>query len=98
MIDDLDRRDPGPDLASYPPMDRWDDWVEYDAKAWAHGERTAKHYSLIPTTCFNCEAYCGLVAYVDKETATSPAWRQPLPPGQPGAELRQRPGHRQPGL
>ena len=67
MIDDLDRRDPGPDLASYPPMDRWDDWVEYDAKAWAHGERTAKHYSLIPTTCFNCEACCGLVAYVDKD-------------------------------
>ena len=24
--------------------------------------------TLVPTTCFNCEAACGLVAYVDKET------------------------------
>ena len=27
-----------------------------------------RHYSLIPTICFNCEAACGLLAYVDQET------------------------------
>ncbi|HUJ64760.1 MAG TPA: molybdopterin-dependent oxidoreductase, partial [Acidimicrobiales bacterium] len=27
-----------------------------------------RHYMLVPTTCFNCESACGLLAYVDKET------------------------------
>ncbi len=53
-------------LASFPPVDRWDDWEEYDAAAWPRKER--KRYSLVPTTCFNCEAACGLMAYVDKDT------------------------------
>ena len=57
---------PGSQLTNYAPVDRWDDWVELDAKAWAHGERTLRNYRLIPTTCFNCEACCGLLAYVDK--------------------------------
>jgi anaerobic selenocysteine-containing dehydrogenase len=59
-------RVPGSDLARYPPSDRWDDWVELDPKAWPRPE--PRRYSLIPTTCFNCEASCGLVAYVDKQT------------------------------
>ena len=54
------------DLATFPPMERWDDWVEYDAKAWPR--KVDKHYRLVPTTCFNCEAACGLVAWIDKET------------------------------
>jgi len=53
-------------LESFPPMEKWDDWVEYDAAAWPR--KVEKHYMLVPTTCFNCEAACGLVAYVDKET------------------------------
>ena len=53
-------------LESFPPMDQWDDWMEYDASAWP--KKVEKRYMLIPTTCFNCEAACGLVAYVDKET------------------------------
>jgi anaerobic selenocysteine-containing dehydrogenase len=53
-------------LESFPPPDRWDDWTEYDAAAWPR--KVEKHYVLVPTTCFNCEAACGLVAYVDKET------------------------------
>jgi anaerobic selenocysteine-containing dehydrogenase len=53
-------------LASFPPPDRWDDWVEYDAQAWPR--RLERRYMLVPTTCFNCEAACGLVAYVDRET------------------------------
>lgn len=51
-------------LESFPPPDQWDDWQELDAKAWPR--RVTKNYSLVPTICFNCEAACGLVAYVDK--------------------------------
>jgi anaerobic selenocysteine-containing dehydrogenase len=60
---------PGPsriDLAAFPPKERWDDWVELDPKAWP--ERKERHYTLVPTTCFNCESACGLLAYIDKET------------------------------
>jgi anaerobic selenocysteine-containing dehydrogenase len=64
----LDRLLPGSGLASYPPVERWDDWAEYDAQAWKQGERKVRRYSIIPTTCFNCEACCGLLAYVDKHT------------------------------
>jgi anaerobic selenocysteine-containing dehydrogenase len=60
---------PGPSgigLAAFPPKERWDDWVELDARAWP--ERRERRSMLVPTTCFNCESACGLLAYVDKET------------------------------
>ena len=53
-------------LAMYPPKERWDDWVELDSKAWP--ERRERRFMLVPTTCFNCESACGLLAYVDRET------------------------------
>ncbi len=53
-------------LTKFPPPEKWDDWVEYEAKAWPRVEK--KHYSIVPTTCFNCESACGLTAYIDKET------------------------------
>jgi len=56
--------EPG-DLTKFPPPEQWDDWVEYEAKAWPRKEK--KHYAIVPTTCFNCESACGLTAYVDKE-------------------------------
>ena len=52
-------------LAAFPPKERWDDWVEVDARAAGRPER---RYLLVPTTCFNCESACGLLAYVDHET------------------------------
>jgi anaerobic selenocysteine-containing dehydrogenase len=55
-----------PELRSYPPVDRWHDWEEYDPAAWPR--RVTRRYSLIPTICFNCEAACGLLAYVDRDT------------------------------
>lgn len=55
-------------LTNYPPPERWADWEELDAAAWKLGERESRHYSLVPTTCFNCEACCGLLAYVDKDS------------------------------
>jgi anaerobic selenocysteine-containing dehydrogenase len=60
---------PGPSrtqLGAYPPKERWDDWVELDSRAWPR--RVERHYLLVPTTCFNCESACGLLAYVDRET------------------------------
>jgi anaerobic selenocysteine-containing dehydrogenase len=60
---------PGPSrihLASFPPKERWDDWVELDSKSWP--KRVEKHFMLVPTTCFNCESACGLLAYVDRDT------------------------------
>ncbi|MCC6223950.1 MAG: molybdopterin-dependent oxidoreductase, partial [Thermoleophilia bacterium] len=64
-------RYPGPSgtqLDAYPPKERWDDWVELDSKAWP--ERVERRSLLVPTTCFNCESACGLLAYVDPETLT----------------------------
>ncbi|MDA2946301.1 MAG: molybdopterin-dependent oxidoreductase, partial [Actinomycetota bacterium] len=53
-------------LTNHPPHERWHDWTELDAKAWP--ERVERSYTLVPTTCFNCEAACGLVAFIDKTT------------------------------
>src|SRR5439155_23991920 len=49
------------DLTSCPPPEKWRDWMEYDAKAWPR--KVERHYEIIPTICFNCEAACGLLAY-----------------------------------
>ena len=51
-------REPGP-LSSYPPPEQWDDWEEYEATEWA--QKKKKRYSIIPTSCFNCESGCGLL-------------------------------------
>ncbi|HEY0994346.1 MAG TPA: molybdopterin-dependent oxidoreductase, partial [Kofleriaceae bacterium] len=52
-------------LAAFPPRERWGDWVEIDART---PDRRERHYRLVPTTCFNCESACGLLAYVDRDT------------------------------
>ena len=52
-------------LAAFPPRERWQDWVEIDART---ADKRERHYTLVPTTCFNCESACGLLAYVDRET------------------------------
>ena len=54
------------DFSKYPPPEQWHDWTEYDAGAWPRREK--KNYSIVPTTCFNCESACGMLAYVDKES------------------------------
>jgi anaerobic selenocysteine-containing dehydrogenase len=60
---------PGPSrihLAAFPPKERWDHWTELDSKSWP--KRVERTYTLVPTTCFNCESACGLLAYIDQET------------------------------
>ena len=54
------------DLTNYPPLEQWHDWTEYDAKAWP--DKVEKKYTLVPTSCFNCEAGCGLLCYFNQET------------------------------
>lgn len=70
-------------LSSAPPREKWDDWVEYDAKSWPR--KVERHFSLIPTVCFNCEAACGLLAYIDKESGEIRKLEgNPLHPGSRG--------------
>ncbi len=70
-------------LSPYPPVESWDRWEEYDAKAWPR--RVKKSYTLVPTICFNCEAACGLLAYVDEGEGTIRRFEgNPLHPGSRG--------------
>jgi anaerobic selenocysteine-containing dehydrogenase len=62
----VERLRPGSELVSFPPPERWDDWREWDPRAWPR--RVEKRYLLVPTTCFNCEAACGLLAWIDKDS------------------------------
>lgn len=61
----IERLSEGTSLQAYPPQEKWDDWREYDTRAWPR--RVERRYMLVPTICFNCEAACGLLAYVDKD-------------------------------
>jgi anaerobic selenocysteine-containing dehydrogenase len=68
MSDSLPVSHPAGHLVNFPPAERWDDWTEFDPTAWP--QKVTKNYMLIPTVCFNCEAACGLLAYVDKQDLT----------------------------
>jgi anaerobic selenocysteine-containing dehydrogenase len=57
---------PAAGLAAFPPVARWADWEEYDPRAWPR--RVRRRFALVPTICFNCEAACGLLAYIDPAT------------------------------
>jgi anaerobic selenocysteine-containing dehydrogenase len=54
------------ELYKYPDPNEWDDFMELDPRAWP--EKKERHYSIVPTTCFNCESACGLLAYIDKDS------------------------------
>ena len=53
-------------LSSYPPEETWDHVESLDAAAWPTKVRRA--HRLVPTTCFNCEANCGLLAWATRFT------------------------------
>jgi anaerobic selenocysteine-containing dehydrogenase len=53
-------------LVSFPPPEQWQRWTEYESTAWPN--KVERTYSLVPTICFNCEAACGLLAYIDHDT------------------------------
>ena len=52
-------------LRSFPPPETWDHHVARDARA--HPRKVTREFMLIPTTCFNCESACGLLAHVAKD-------------------------------
>jgi Anaerobic dehydrogenases, typically selenocysteine-containing len=54
------------DLTNYPPPEKWDNWQEYEAVSGSR--REVKNYMIVPTICFNCEAGCGLLSYIEKDT------------------------------
>lgn len=60
-------------FASYPPFEKWNGWRELDGDDWKRGgilrhDVKVHDFALVPTICSNCEAACGLTAWVDKET------------------------------
>ncbi|MBI4819422.1 MAG: molybdopterin-dependent oxidoreductase [Deltaproteobacteria bacterium] len=60
-------------FASYPPTEKWDSWRELSGDDHKRGgalrtDVKSHEYMLVPTICNNCEAACGLTAWVDKET------------------------------
>ncbi len=62
----LERLAPGSELQKFPPPEKWDNWVEYEATSWPRVDK--RTYTIVPTTCFNCESACGLTAFIDKES------------------------------
>ena len=67
----------------YPPTGRWGDWAD-PVPPGAEAD-ASRRCVLIPTTCFNCEAACGLLAYVDKERLEVRKFEgNPLHPGSRG--------------
>lgn len=54
------------ELRPHPPPERWERWTEHDPAEWPR--KVSREYTLVPTVCFNCEAACGLLAYVDRST------------------------------
>lgn len=78
----------GSALTNYPPPEKWDEWTEYEVRGWTRKQK--KSYQIVPTVCFNCEASCGLLAYVNKEDGEVRKFEgHPLHPGSRGAQLRQ---------
>ncbi|MCX6076630.1 MAG: molybdopterin-dependent oxidoreductase, partial [Campylobacterales bacterium] len=66
-------------LSFYPPMEEWSDFKELDGNDWKRGGINRKgvrsesnpdgievnDYMIIPTACSNCEASCGITAWVE---------------------------------
>jgi len=71
-------------LSFYPPLDQWEGFQELDGTDWKrgginrHGVQSEENpdgilvhdFMIVPTACSNCEASCGLTAWVDKKTFT----------------------------
>ena len=86
-------------LSFYPPLDQWEDFKELDGDDWKRGGIARKgvqsaenpdgiyvnDFAIVPTACSNCEASCGLTAWIDKKTFTVKKYMgNPLHPGSRG--------------
>jgi len=79
MADDSKFTPTPENLNFYPPHAEWDSFTELDGQDWKRGGTgrngiqsennpdgiKATEYMLVPTACSNCEASCGLTAWVD---------------------------------
>ncbi|WP_456401085.1 molybdopterin-dependent oxidoreductase [Persephonella sp.] len=60
----------------YPPFDKWNDWKEPEGSYWKLKGGSLRdgvkliNYMIVPTVCNNCEAACGLTAWIDKDSMT----------------------------
>jgi anaerobic selenocysteine-containing dehydrogenase len=71
-------------ISFYPSHDQWESFQELSGEDWKRGGIgrkgvasdenpdgiTVHDYMIVPTACSNCEASCGLTAWVDKKTFT----------------------------
>jgi len=63
-------------LDYYPPFEKWNDWKEPEGDYWKREGGALRNgvklinYMIVPTVCNNCEAACGLTAWIDKDTMT----------------------------
>ena len=71
-------------LSFYPPMEQWNDFKELDGNDWKRGGIDRKgvrsdsnpdgievnDFIIVPTACSNCEASCGITAWIDKKSFT----------------------------
>ena len=71
-------------LSFYPSHDQWENFQELSGEDWKrggisrHGVESESNpdgiqvhdYMIVPTACSNCEASCGLTAWIDKKTFT----------------------------
>ncbi|WP_345990284.1 molybdopterin-dependent oxidoreductase [Sulfurimonas sp. HSL1-2] len=86
-------------LSFYPPLEQWDDFKELDGDDWKRGGIARKgvqspenpdgiyvnDFAIVPTACSNCEASCGLTAWIDKKSFTVKKYMgNPLHPGSRG--------------
>ncbi len=68
---------------NFPPPEKWDSWDEYDSSVWPKKKKI--NYSIVPTTCFNCESACGLTAWIDNDTGKVKKFEgNPFHPGSRG--------------
>src|SRR5205807_3088334 len=82
---------PRPTLFPYTTLFR--SWEEYDSAAWPR--KVKRRYTLIPTICFNCEAACGLLAYVDQTSLRIQKFEgNPVHPGSRGRNCAKGPADR----
>ena len=79
VAEDVKTSENNQDLSFYPPLEQWDSYTELDGGDWKRGGTgrnggsslesengiKATEYMLVPTACSNCEASCGLTAWVD---------------------------------
>ena len=86
-------------ISFYPPLEQWDDFKELDGDDWKRGGIDRKgvqdennpdgiyvnDFAIVPTACSNCEASCGLTAWIDKKSFTVKKYMgNPLHPGSRG--------------